>query len=49
MKKDLQTGATIDAAEVVGKKIAELAQAKGVKTVVFDKGGNLYHGRVKKH
>jgi len=37
----------IDAAKVVGKKIAERAIAKGVKQVVFDRGGYMYHGRVK--
>jgi large subunit ribosomal protein L18 len=36
-----------DAAEAVGKKIAERALAKGVKQVVFDRGGYIYHGRVK--
>ena len=35
------------AAAEVGKKIAERAIAKGVKTVVFDRGGYIYHGRVK--
>jgi large subunit ribosomal protein L18 len=37
----------IDAAKAVGKKIAERARAKGVKQVVFDRGGYMYHGRVK--
>jgi large subunit ribosomal protein L18 len=37
----------IDAAGSVGKKIAERALAKGVKQVVFDRGGYIYHGRVK--
>jgi len=37
----------VDAAKVVGKKIAERALAKGVKQVVFDRGGYIYHGRVK--
>jgi large subunit ribosomal protein L18 len=37
----------IDAASAVGRKIAERAIAKGVKQVVFDRGGYLYHGRVK--
>jgi len=37
----------IAAAVVVGKKIAERAVAKGVKQVVFDRGGYIYHGRVK--
>jgi large subunit ribosomal protein L18 len=37
----------LDAATHVGKKIAERALAKGVKQVVFDRGGYIYHGRVK--
>ena len=37
----------IDAAKVVGKLIAERAKEKGIKDVVFDRGGYLYHGRVK--
>jgi large subunit ribosomal protein L18 len=37
----------IDAASSVGKKIAERAIAKGVKQVVFDRGGYIYHGRIK--
>ena len=37
----------VDAAKVVGQEIAKRAQDKGVKTVVFDRGGYLYHGRVK--
>jgi large subunit ribosomal protein L18 len=37
----------VDAASGVGKKIAERALAKGVKEVVFDRGGYIYHGRVK--
>jgi large subunit ribosomal protein L18 len=36
-----------DAASAVGKKIAERALAKGVKQVVFDRGGYIYHGRIK--
>ena len=36
-----------EAAKVVGKKTAELALAKGINTVVFDRGGYLYHGKVK--
>ena len=43
----LKTGASVDAAKVVGKLIAERAQQKGIKDVVFDRGGYLYHGRVK--
>ncbi len=37
----------IATAKLVGKAIAEAAQAKGVKKVVFDRNGFLYHGRVK--
>lgn len=42
-----QTGATVDAASSVGKRIAERATAAGVTKVVFDRGGFLFHGRVK--
>jgi large subunit ribosomal protein L18 len=35
------------AAQAVGKAIAERAKAAGITQVVFDRGGNLYHGRVK--
>ena len=37
----------LDAAKFVGQKIAERTLAKGVKQVVFDRGGYIYHGRVK--
>ena len=37
----------VEAASSVGKKIAERAIAAGVKEVVFDRGGNIYHGRIK--
>ena len=40
-------GGNVEAAKLVGKLIAERAQEKGVKKVVFDRGGYLYHGRVK--
>ena len=40
-------GATTDAAAKVGKEIAEAAKKAGVTTVVFDRGGFLFHGRVK--
>jgi len=42
-----KTGADIDAAKAVGKLLAERAVQNGVKEVVFDRGGYLYHGRVK--
>ncbi len=41
------TGATAAAAGDVGKRLAERAKAAGVSTVVFDRGGFLFHGRVK--
>ena len=41
------TGATVDAANAVGKVVAERAKAAGVTRVVFDRGGFLFHGRVK--
>jgi large subunit ribosomal protein L18 len=47
MRGSLKTGADIGAAKVVGKLVAERAVAKGVKDVVFDRGGYLYHGRIK--
>jgi len=46
-REGLKTGANVDAAKAVGKLIAERAQQKGVKHVVFDRGGYLYHGRVR--
>ncbi|AGH49336.1 MULTISPECIES: 50S ribosomal protein L18 [Sphingomonadales] len=42
-----QTGATAEAAAAVGKRLAERASAAGVTKVVFDRGGFLFHGRVK--
>ena len=49
LDKDVRgaTGATTDAAASVGKRVAERATAAGVKAVVFDRGGFLFHGRVK--
>ncbi len=41
------SGGNIAAAKQVGKTIAERAKSNGVKQVVFDRGGYLYHGRVK--
>jgi large subunit ribosomal protein L18 len=52
-EKDLQklltakAGPTVAAATVVGKTIAARARAAGIDTVVFDRGGYLYHGRVR--
>ncbi len=46
-KEARATGGNVAAAKVVGKAIAERAKAKGVTKVVFDRGGYIYHGRVK--
>ncbi len=43
----MPTGATCDASVAVGQLVAKRALAKGISQVVFDRGGNLYHGRVK--
>jgi len=42
-----KTGGNVAAAKEVGKQIAERAREKGITKVVFDRGGYLYHGRVK--
>ena len=48
-EKDLRgnSGGNLDAARRVGQVIAERALAKGIEQVVFDRGGYLYHGRIK--
>ena len=48
-EKDLRTGTggNLDAARRIGQAIAERALAKGIEQVVFDRGGYLYHGRIK--
>ena len=43
----LKTGGNVEAAKTIGKTIAERALAAGVSNVVFDRGGYVYHGRVK--
>ena len=48
LDKDLKSaGATCDAASSVGKMLAERAKKAGVSAVIFDRGGFLFHGRVK--
>jgi len=49
LDKDIKgkTGATKDGAAAVGKALAERAKKAGVSQVVFDRGGFLFHGRVK--
>jgi large subunit ribosomal protein L18 len=46
LRKSLKTGANKDAASTVGKLVAQRAQKAGVKQVVFDRGGYVFHGRV---
>lgn len=47
LKSKLNTGATCEASAEVGQLIAQRAKEKGIQKVVFDRGGNLYHGRIK--
>lgn len=44
---NIENGGNVEAAKEIGKKVAERALEKGVEAVVFDRGGYLYHGRVK--
>jgi len=46
-KQSVKHGGNVAAAKAVGKLVAERAKAKGIETVLFDRGGYLYHGRVK--
>jgi large subunit ribosomal protein L18 len=46
-KGERRNGGNLAAAKEVGKTIAERAQAKGITKVIFDRGGYIYHGRVK--
>ena len=45
-KAEGKSGATVEGAEIVGKLVGKRALDKGIETVVFDRGGHLYHGRV---
>ncbi len=47
MREQLKYGGNVEAAKHIGALIAQRAKAAGVTEVVFDRGGNLYHGRVK--
>ncbi len=46
-KETRRVGGNLAAAKNVGKAVAERAKAKGIEKVVFDRGGYIYHGRVK--
>jgi large subunit ribosomal protein L18 len=47
LKATLKVGSNADAAKAVGELVAKRALEAGINTVVFDRGGQLYHGRVK--
>jgi len=47
LKAKVANGSNKEAAKEVGKLVAERAIEKGIKTVVFDRGGYVYHGRIK--
>ena len=47
LKGKMSTGGNIEAAKTVGQLVARRAADKGVKKIVFDRGGYLYHGRIK--
>ena len=47
LKNELKGTCNIEAAKAVGKLAAERAKAKGIESVVFDRGGHQYHGKVK--
>ena len=46
-RESLKTGATVEAARIIGQQIAARAVEAGIKEVVFDRGAYMYHGRVK--
>lgn len=47
LSSKLENGGNIEAAKAVGEKIAKLAKEKSINRVVFDRGGYIFHGRVK--
>lgn len=47
IRKQLPNGGTIDAAALIGKRVAEKARSLGIESVAFDRSGFKYHGRVK--
>ncbi|MFY9174088.1 MAG: 50S ribosomal protein L18 [Peptococcia bacterium] len=47
LKNDLANSGNIEAANKVGQLVAKRALEKGIRSVVFDRGGNIYHGRIK--
>lgn len=47
VRKNVKNGGNVDAAAVIGQRIAEKAKAAGITTVAFDRSGYKYHGRIK--
>lgn len=47
VRKSVKNGGNVDAAAVIGKRIAEKAKAAGITKVAFDRSGYKYHGRIK--
>ncbi|GIW21917.1 MAG: 50S ribosomal protein L18 [Candidatus Sericytochromatia bacterium] len=47
LRKSLESSNTVEAAFKVGEDIAKKAKAKGINSVVYDRGGYIYHGKVK--
>ncbi|ACL68894.1 50S ribosomal protein L18 [Halothermothrix orenii] len=47
IRDEIDNGGNVEAAKKVGELVAERALEKGIKKVVFDRGGNRYHGRIK--
>ena len=47
MKQEVKNGSNIAAAKAVGKMVAKRAMEKGINAVLFDRGGYIYHGRIK--
>ena len=47
VRKNLKHGGNVEAAKIIGKRIAEKAKAAGVEKVAFDRSGFKYHGRIK--
>ena len=47
VKGELKSGANVEAAKLVGRLVAERAKAAGIVDVRFDRGGNIYHGRIR--
>ncbi len=47
LKEKVENGANVEAAKLVGELVAKRALEKGYETVLFDRGGYLYHGRIK--